>query len=301
MAGETQSDTQDVQQLRDPPNATFRGWPILLVGAAASESAFISKLKIPFNHYYFTATEGERMPPQPAKIAKLANWEDEEPSLEDKTAFKRALAIYIQKTDQRNNLPQASMETYKQVLPYLQDIVPKWSRVRTNGLNGEKHKAHQFYMDTIRNTLKSSRQLRRLILEYEKSLLEEEDDEDSDVQLPETKAAAADPKEAAAIELVMETPNPDDELANTNKPKDASEDGTMPEVKLVGSKRSFSQVSEPKDISSAEKIVAELDHLNNLHDEMMDKYDRFVGAYEAWESSASEFRCFKAPKIRFFD
>ena len=45
------------------------------------------------------------MPPQPAKLSKLANWEDEEPSYEDKTAFKRALAIYIQKTDQRNNLP----------------------------------------------------------------------------------------------------------------------------------------------------------------------------------------------------
>ena len=149
-------------------------------------------------------------------------------------------------------------------------------------------------MDTVRN-------LKTLILDYERSLIEDCEDDDSDDHSPEVKAPSTEPKVSAAVELVMETPNPDDELASTSKPKEVKDDGIMPEVKLVGSKRGFSQMSEAKEPSAAERIVADLDHLCFLHDEMMEKYERFVEAHEAWDAKASEFKGFRAPKIRFFD
>ena len=47
--------------------------------------------------------------------------------------------------------------------------------------------------------------------------------------------------------------------------------------------------------------MADLDHLHFLHDEMMDKCERFIEAHESWAAEAMEFKCFKAPKIRFLE
>ena len=45
----------------------------------------------------------------------------------------------------------------------------------------------------------------------------------------------------------------------------------------------------------------ELDELQKLHTEMMEKFEPFVGAFAAWESKANTFKAFKAPDIRFLD
>ena len=49
------------------------------------------------------------------------------------------------------------------------------------------------------------------------------------------------------------------------------------------------------------KLSDEYDEVLNLHAEMMEKYDLFLGAHDAWESKAKEFKAFTGPRIRFLD
>ena len=150
------------------------------------------------------------MPPYPARLLRSSNWEEEEPSVDDKAGFKRALVLYIMENNLKDDTPAATMDTYKAVLPYLSNIVPKWNTVKTNELNPLKHKAHQSYMDTIRNTLKSRKQLKTLLLDYEKSLIEDEEEDESDHQAPDHSVTPGEP-EAEVDTKEVDTPKPDAE------------------------------------------------------------------------------------------
>ena len=176
------------------------------------------------------------------------------------------------------------MDTYKQVLPYLRNIVPKWNSVKTTDLNADKHVAHKFFIDTMRNSLQSKKLLRTLIFDYEKSLIEDDDDEESDDQASNPHVTPGEPEVEAVCNPTSDTPNPELKQANTAKVESPKSEATKPSKMLVGAKRSFEETTnKAEDEAISKKIRAELDHLSNLHAEMMDKYQIFVGAHDAWE------------------
>ena len=93
------------------------------------------------------------MPPR-SKKKKEPAWFNQAVSENDKGLFKRALARYIAtEFDQKDSLPHANVETYLAVLPYTQELIPKWRKVNRENFSTHNLEAHKAYQNTLRNLI----------------------------------------------------------------------------------------------------------------------------------------------------
>ena len=76
--------------------------------------------------------------------------------------YKKALVAFIIGENKVEKYPEPNMETYRQVLAYLGPINKKWKMVTCDNLNA-KWSAHKYYIDTLKNTLASKKELKSLV------------------------------------------------------------------------------------------------------------------------------------------
>ena len=109
-------------------------------------------------------------------------WWNMPPTEVDKINFKLATAQYVQDLGQEHDPPLATMEHYREILPYLANRTMKWKSVPAERLSYKTHKVHKSYMDTVRNVLASRKMLDRamedLAAEARQDYASENDSED---------------------------------------------------------------------------------------------------------------------------
>ena len=104
--------------------------------------------------------------------------------------MKQALARYIVETNQQDDYPEPCVDTCLKVLPYLVKMVPRWKVVHKENFHPNTFAAHQAYLDQMRNTLKSKRELKGMVKDALHSLMPgtvSEHGGDSEDEEPEIK------------------------------------------------------------------------------------------------------------------
>ena len=108
----------------------------------------------------------------------VPRWFYRDLSLSSKNNIKQAVVNYILDRHLRHKLPKGNVETCKSVLPTLRAFEAKWTDVTHDNFNTGEYKAHQDYVDTARNLLKSRKELNGLLDDAEGKEKEEDDDQE---------------------------------------------------------------------------------------------------------------------------
>ena len=93
---------------------------------------------------------------------KPLKWWKEKPNPTERHDYKKALVSYIILMKRTEDYPEDNMETYRQVLVHLWPINERWKSVTYANL-AAKYAAHRYYIDTLKNTLGSKKELKTMI------------------------------------------------------------------------------------------------------------------------------------------
>ena len=69
------------------------------------------------------------------------------------------------------------MNTYKQVLPRVQELIPKWRSVTLENFSTHKWDMHKSYADALQSLIKAEEKLKRMVKEARGEDQEYESDE----------------------------------------------------------------------------------------------------------------------------
>ena len=108
-----------------------------------------------------------------SRSIKAHSWFYQAIGNQEKLSMKHALAVYLVETNQTDDLPEACTDTYLRLLPYVAKLEARWGKVNKDNFHPTSFTAHQGYADTIRNTLKSKRELKSHIKDVEDKLRQE--------------------------------------------------------------------------------------------------------------------------------
>ena len=96
------------------------------------------------------------------KIEKYPDWFDQEPGPTQKGLFKDALVDYILNGELRHRQLKPSVQLCRNILPTLRVKNRRWAKVTLNNFNPGVYKAHQRFVDTVRNLLNSKGEREKL-------------------------------------------------------------------------------------------------------------------------------------------
>jgi uncharacterized protein (UPF0218 family) len=68
----------------------------------------------------------------------------------------------------QNKYPSANKETYLSIIPFISNLDPRWKKVDANNFNSHQFKAHLAFTNAIRNSLNTTKTLKKMVEDQEK-------------------------------------------------------------------------------------------------------------------------------------